>query len=254
MSSHATAESALVDGIPLLWVRPDPTPLRRLVILLNGFTGTKEGQEPYLHELADAGMVGLSFDLWQHGERGTESSDQLGARVFGDFRRFMWPILGQSTLDTLRVIDWAMETLAVAPEVSMGGFSLGGDIAVAAAGLDTRIRRVAAMIATPDWLRPGMHMGDRLLEQGTPDSYARFFYERLNPLTHPTAYAHRPAITFEVGADDRHVPPDGALRFEATVRALFPGYGDALRVTQHADIGHELTPLMWQYGLEWLTR
>jgi dienelactone hydrolase len=181
----------------------------------------------------------------------------LRDRVFGNFRRFMWPILGQSTLDALRIVDWAVETLDVAPEIYMGGFSLGGDIAVAAAGIDPRIRRVAAMIATPDWLRPGMHIGTHppaLMDQGAPDSYARFFYERLNPLTHPTAYAHQPAITFELGADDRHVPPDGALRFEAVLRALYPSYGDALRVTLQDGTAHEVTPLMWQRCLEWWQR
>lgn len=50
-------------------------------------------------------MVAISFDPWQHGERGTESGDQILSRVFGDFCRQMWQILGQTTLDSLRVVD-----------------------------------------------------------------------------------------------------------------------------------------------------
>ena len=79
--------------------------------------------------------------------------------MFGNFRRYMWPIIGQTALDATRIIDWASDRLGVAPDIAMGGISLGGDISLAAAGLDTRITRVAAIIATPDWLRPGMQRG-----------------------------------------------------------------------------------------------
>jgi len=48
--------------------------------------------------------VALSFDPWQHGERGRETRDELAGRVFGAFRRHMWPILGHTTLDALRVL------------------------------------------------------------------------------------------------------------------------------------------------------
>jgi len=56
-----------------------------------------------------------------------------------------------------------------------------------------------------------------------PDAYARFFYDYLDPLTHLSAYAHRPAILFACGREDQHVPPDGAQRFQAALRARDPG-------------------------------
>src|SRR5258708_40260053 len=40
--------------------------------------------------------------------------------------------------------------------LSVGGLSLGGDIAVASAVLDHRLEQVAPIIATPIWLRPAM--------------------------------------------------------------------------------------------------
>ncbi len=247
-------ESTDVDGIPVIWVSPEQkvTP-SRLVIFLSGFSGLKEGVEPHLQDLARAGFTGLSLDLWQHGPRGTETKAQIAARVFGNFRRYMWPIIGQTALDATRIIDWAIEQLGVAPEVAMGGISLGGDISLAAAGLDTRIRRVAAIIATADWLRPGMQRGNppEELPPGTPDSYARFFYDRLNPITHLDAYAHRPALTFELGADDTHVPPEASLRFQAALRQRYLDYGDDLRVTLYLGRGHEVIPAMWENCLAW---
>ena len=63
--------SALQKGwagdIPVAWIEPEPTEERTLVIWLPGFSGTKEGVEPYLADLAEAGFVALGFDPYQHG-------------------------------------------------------------------------------------------------------------------------------------------------------------------------------------------
>lgn len=248
-----------IDHIPVLWISPSSQQsTARLVIWLNGLSGTKEQMLPYLADLAAAGFVALSFDAWQHGERGTEAQPELATRVFGNFRRAMWPILGQTTLDTLRVIDWAITTLKVAPHIYMGGISMGGDIAVAAAGIDHRIQRVAAIVATPDWLRPGMQdlfQPGALLAPGVPDAYAQYFYDQLNPLTHLSTYSHAPAITFECAANDTHVPLDGAQRFQAALRQSVPSAADRIRINLIPDTGHMDTnePSFWQNCLAWFT-
>jgi dienelactone hydrolase len=251
--------SARIDHIPVIWVAPESTPLpSRLVIWLPYFTGTKEQMLPSLQQLAAAGFVALSYDPWQHGERGSESAEQLVARVFGNFRRHMWPILGQTTIDALRVIDWAIENLGVLPPVRIGGISMGGDIAVAIAGLDTRVECVAAIAGTPDWLRPGMtdpFQPGTLLPPGEADGYARFFYDQLNPITHLTSYAHCPAITFECGEMDTHVPPDGALRLQEALKETYQARPERLRVNLHPDTGHDSSnPDIWQGCLEWFKR
>lgn len=256
-SNFAASSTTWVDHIPVLWITPPSRqPAPRLVIWLNGLSGAKEDMQPYLNDLAAAGFVALSFDAWQHGERGTETQQELASRVFGDFRRTMWPILGQTTLDTLRVIDWAISTLDVDAEVYMGGFSMGGDIAVAAAGIDRRIRRVAAIVSTSDWLRPGMQdlfQPGTLLEPGQPDAYAQIFYDQFNPLTHLDAYAHAPAITFECAADDTHVPPDGALRFQEALCQSAPAAAERIRVNLIPNRGHMDTqdPVFWRNCLDW---
>jgi dienelactone hydrolase len=220
-------------------------------------TGTKQDSLPFLQQLAGAGFVAVSLDPWQHGQRGTESGEQLAQRVFGDFRRHMWPILGQTTLDALRVIDWATATLDSGPEVVAGGVSMGGDVAVALAGIDQRVSRVAAVVATPDWTRPGMRDlfdPSRVLPQGQADAYAQWFYDQLDPLTHLHAYAHGPAITLECGADDTHVPPDGALRFQAALREAYPAVAERVRVTLHPGVGHldgAQHPVLAQNCLAW---
>jgi dienelactone hydrolase len=258
MSDEPPFSSALVDGIPVIWAEPDDARTHMpLVLWLPYLTGSKESTKPFLADLVRAGFTALSFDPWQHGERGTEEPDALTRRVFGDFRRHMWPILGQTTLDMLRVIDWSSATFGAERAVYAGGTSMGGDIAVTAAGIDARIQRVAAIVATPDWLRPGMRSFPdfaALVPPGEPDGYARFFYDYLNPLSHLEAYTHGTAIAFECGAEDRHVPPDGAQRFRAALHFAFPEAAGRIRVTLHPGVGHETTPAMQQRSIDWFLR
>ncbi len=102
------------------------------------------------------------------------------------------------TLNTVLIVTRYHPDHAKSPVfLSVGGLSMGGDIAVAAAGLDHRVERVAAIIATPDWLRPGMQdlfNPGTVLPPGEPDAYAQYFYDHLNPLTHLAAFVHGPAI------------------------------------------------------------
>ena len=166
-----------VDHIPLMWITPSKLQQStKLAIWLPGGTGTKEDTQPHLAQLASEGFLAVSFDPWQHGERGTgETPEKMFAMAMGDFPNTIWPILGQSSLDVLKVIDWAMAEYAITPPVYIGGQSLGGDIAVAAAGIDSRIGVVSSITATPDWLRPGMHAQGQLVQFGKVGAYAQFF-------------------------------------------------------------------------------
>ena len=71
----------------------------------------------------------------------------------------------------------------------------------------------------------------RVLPQGDADASAQWFFDHPDPLTHVENYAHGPAILFECGADDLHVPPDGAQRFAAAL-------GEDVRVNVRVGLGH----------------
>jgi dienelactone hydrolase len=246
--SEPKLQKTWIDHIPTLLVEPDPaTAKRKLVLWIPYFTGRKEDMEGHLRTLAGRGYHALSYDPWQHGARAVENPQGLQARVFGNFRRYMWPIIGQTALDALRILDWAAATWDLAPEVAVGGISMGGDVAVAVAGLDPRVQCAAAIASTPDWTRPGMDAAP-----GEADAYARHFYESLDPLTHLDHYRHTPAIDFECGAEDLHVPPDGAARFREPAREIYGEHPDRLRVTLHPGVGHTATDAMWKNCLDWL--
>jgi dienelactone hydrolase len=257
---NANQKSVVVDDIPVLYVEPRTRrPGPNVVLWLGGLTSSKEDSADWLGQLADAGFVAVSFDAWQHGARGKESRAEMGRRVFGNFRHSMWPILGNTVLESLRIIDWAVREFSVERNVYMGGLSMGGDISVAAAGVDKRIRRVAAIVATPDWLRPGMHdlfNPAALLPTGEADAYAQYFYDQFNPLTHLDHYAHGPSIRFVNAAEDTHVPPDGALRFQQAFRQQYPQQAEAVQVTLVPAAGHmdSKQPAFWEPCLEWFTK
>jgi dienelactone hydrolase len=255
------ANTKWVDHIPVIWVEPQIyVPDRRLVIFLHPFSGSKETMVPILRELAREGYVALSFDAWQHGERGKESRQEIFERVFGNFRRHMWPILGQTTLDTLRVIDWAISSLDVQPHIYLGGLSMGGDIAVSAAGLDNRIQRVGAVFSTPDWLRPGMEdvfNPGTLLPSGESDSLAQYYYDQLNPITHLASYEQMPEIHFLCGENDTHVPLDGAFRFQSAMKETYPSAADKISVSVIPNLNHLAArdhSLWWPSCMGWLIR
>ena len=222
MSSTQIRKTRIGD-VPVLWVEPAASAGKReLILFLPSFGGSKEQVLDQLQDLASRGFVGMSFDPPEHGERGAESPKELFTRVFSSFRRYMWPILGQTTLDCLRVIEWATSSLEVDSRIRLGGLSMGGDVAVAAAGLEGRVGRVVSVVATPDWLRPGMHDPfdvTKLINQGDSTTYGKFFYDTLNPAGHLGRYEREFEINFLCGELDKHIPPDGALNFQRSLAA-----------------------------------
>jgi dienelactone hydrolase len=245
--------TAQVEQIPVTWTMPEPgTGRRGLVIWLPAGLSGMEAVQPILERLAAAGFVAVSFDSWERGSRATEAPETLLPRARTNWPLVAWPILGHGALEVLRVLDWAARAFDLAPPFSLGGLSLGGDIAVAAAGLDPRIGCVAAVVATPDWTRAGSRVDGAPVAAGEPDAYARFFYDRIDPLTNLRSYAHRPAMTFECGADDDLVPPDGALRFQRALADVDGEMHARVRVNLHPGVGHALVPAMIDGCVAWL--
>ena len=238
-----------VGEIPVLVVAPHETRGRTLIVWITGFSGSKEAVESQLTEFAKHGYVALTFDPYQHGDRRIEANEELVKRVRGNIRKNFWPILARSAEETKLVIDWAIKTLKVRSEVGVGGISMGGDISVAAAGVDKRIRAVSACVAAPDWLRPGSFE-----PPGQPDATAQADYDRRNPLTHLDAYRHKPAIAFQSGAEDKQVPPDGGVRFVAALQSIYAGNLDRLVVNQQPDTPHRFTPEMLANSMAWFDR
>ncbi len=233
-----------VEGIPVRWVAPDAP--QGVALWLTHLGGSTEQTAPMLTRLAERGMLAVSFDPPGHGHRSAGGEPwELAREVLEAFRRRMWPLAGRTVLESLRVLDWVDEQLGVAGPRVAGGVSMGGDVAVALAGIDARIDRVAALAATPDWTRPGMQtLGEDpvLLEQGEPDRYAQWFFDALNPIAHLDAYEREVAIAFLCGAADLHVPAEAATRFRTALCDRDPRAADRVRVELSTRVSNTSRP------------
>jgi dienelactone hydrolase len=244
-----TTRKVKIGEIPALIVAPPDTKGRTLVLWYPGFSGTKEGTEGQLKQLAERGFVAMSPEVFQHGERRIEPQAELPKRVRGNIRRNFWPILAKTAEEVPPIIDWAIKNLGVRNEVGIGGTSMGGDIAVTAAGVDKRIKAVSAIVATPDWMRVGSWE-----PPGEPDWAAQADYDRRNPLTNFTAYKHQPWIAFQSGDLDIQVPPEAGERFIAILKQeIYHGTEDRLKVNRIPNIGHGFHPSMMTNSLDWFT-
>ena len=235
MAGMPAKNTEMVDGVPVLWLAPAVP--SAILIHIPAFSQTKEQTQPVLDRALSLGFAAIAIDAYQHGARGTEDRDALMRRVFANFRREMWTIIGETVLDVPRIAEWARAKFGAKLPVHLTGLSMGGDVAVAAAPLVDNVASVNAVVATPDWQRPGMRdiASGELVPQGTPDAKARLFFERLNPIDHPGPF-RRLRVHFILGELDTHVPPEAARRFQGIVNdGQEPG---PVRITEKAGLRH----------------
>jgi len=228
-----------VEGIRVILVEPDER--RGAPVLWMSYLGGYGARNlPMLERFAAAGHPAASFDAPGHGARGSGDRWEFAESVLAAFRRRMWPLLGRTTLEALRVLDWLGGEFDAGDGFLVGGFSMGGDAAVALAGIDERVRRVAAIGSTPDWSRPGMReLGDpsRIVAQGEADPYAQWFADQLDPMRHLDRYRRDLAIDFELGGEDHHIPEANARAFADALTALDPPAAE-VTINVHPGLDH----------------
>ena len=248
--------TAIAD-IPVLWEEPARVAERKLVIWQPGFISNKADMQPYLHDLAAAGYVALSFDPVDHGARSRIAGDQPIDPNSGEFRadidgklyRHFWAIMAETAAEVPAVIDWAVAELGVAPVVGVGGISMSGSNAVVAAGLDQRIAVVAAGIAEGDWQRIGA-----MYPLSAPNAYVQECFDRSNPILNLERYQRCPAISFQLGAEDPMIPASSAQRLAQALAATYAACPERLEIVLEDGVEHEFTPAMWRRSLDWFAR
>jgi uncharacterized protein len=205
---------------------------RGTVLVLHGFTASKEVQRTEAHALAAHGYLAVTLDAVGHGAR---RYPDFEARFATQGERQFFDVVQRSAdelpgvLDALRALGWAHAGRIGACGISMGGYILFGAITARCA-----IDAVAAIVASPRW-------------RGVPDS----------PHHQIDRYAPT-ALLMHTASDDVVVPPDDARELH---RALVPRYAaapDRLRYVEHAGEGHMLSEATWHVAwadvLAWFRR
>lgn len=212
----STIHAENVDGIPILVQRQQSAD--SVLIHVPGLGQAKEQAAHVLDIAAENGFHGIVMDAYQQGDLAVETPDKIFEQVFANFRREMWSRLGENVADIIRVAEWALDEFLDAEGVHLTGLSMGGDSVLAAAPYVPKVVCVNAVIAAPDWTRPGMRDFEtgELVQQGSPNIKAQIFYDALCPMEHTGLFRSIP-IHFILGEKDTNVPPEAAYRFKDKV-------------------------------------
>ena len=263
-----------VDMIPVYYITPEgyqDGDDMKICIFLSGLSGNKESLViTYAKYILENGYTAVFFDHYLHGERAniydpvtslTASDEDVAAlkaqiltTCFKNMYRYGWEILGNTSLDTLRVLDYFYDHFPVVESV-MGGHSMGGDTSVAVAGIDERVNRILCVVTTPDWLRPGMHdlFTGEDMDPGKPDAKSQWYYDQFNPITNLSRYTRGIDVTFVCGELDTHIPPENAQRFISNLSRIAPDAAARMQIWWNKGQGHK-SPSAEDLGMlfDWL--
>ena len=207
-----------IDEIPISFCIPDKVLSNdSLALWIPYLGGDRETSIKELKFLASKGYLAVSLDPFMHGKRNIDKRPGIRTRVFNEFRAYMWNILGITTLDCMRIIDWATKKFNLNDTVVAGGLSMGGDIAISLAGANERIKKISTVASSPDWLRPGMTDvmdSTKIIEQGNSTAYGAWLYSKLNPITNLNNYCQGQEMLFILGEKDTHINPSYAKEFQ----------------------------------------
>lgn len=258
------ANKIWIDLIPVYYITPEGYKQgddMKICIFLSGLSGNKESLVmTYAKYILENGWTAVFFDHYLHGERAniydpttiltksqeevTELRTKILTTCFKNMYRYGWEILGNTSLNTLRVLDYFYGHFPVKESV-MGGHSMGGDTSLVVAGLDRRINRILCVVTAPDWLRPGMHhlkgFGDESVpsDPGQPDAMSTWYFMNFSPSMNLSRYMEgRIEAMFACGELDTHINPNWVYTFRENVYRMNPKAGQKLGIWTNMGAGH----------------
>jgi len=185
------------DVVPAIWITPATSAPTPAVLLLHGFSSSKERMAQSVgRELLALGVASLALDLPFHGERDGDS---------GSLSRNPLALVGAwrtAIAESRDAITWlAAQPSVDAARIGIVGYSLGGFLALMAAAEDQRLRVVALAAA-----------GD--LPDQTP--YASLVRGLVNPLRAAERLDGRPLLLVNGRSDTTTRPAQAQRLFDAS--------------------------------------
>lgn len=280
------------ERVPVLIVRPEKIAKKLpAVIVLHGTGGTKEGQRPWLVNLAKRGIIGVAIDARYHGGRsggakGADAYNQAIVRAWHAKENQEHPFYYDTCWDLWRTLDYLETRNDVdAERIGIIGFSMGGIQTWLAAAADPRFKVVVPAIGVQSFrwslendkwqgrantIRPAHEAAAKDLgEDKVNQKVCRTLWNKIIPgildqfdcpsmirLFAGVGERDKPrALLILNGERDGNCPIEGArLAFAAAEKAYADrNAGDKLRIMV-ADVGHQVTAEQRNAALEWFEK
>jgi dienelactone hydrolase len=274
------------NRVPALLVKSAATATYRrrpVVIVLHGTGGKKEGELPFLIELAHSGFIAVAIDGRYHGARsksGKGSADYVDAilRTFRTGREH--PFFYDTVWDVMRLIDYLETRDDVDPKrIGLFGISKGGIETYLTAAVDPRIAAAVPCIGVESfrWAAENNSWQSRIgtvqaafnaaaKENGIDHpggDFVHAFYSRIAPgldreFDGPAMVpliAPRPLLSINGEIDPRTPMPGLQLCAEAGRIAYHAADADEKFVLRiQPNTGHKVLPESMDAAREWLVR
>jgi len=283
--SFATEAGQRVPGLLVQAPRPQDAVRRPAVIVLHGTGGNKEGQRPFLAELARAGFVAVAIDGRYHGARAPGGANaKSAAYVAAILRTFRTgqehPFFFDTAWDVMRLIDYLETRADIDPRrIGLFGISKGGIETYLTAAVDPRVAVAVPCIGVQSfrWAMENNSWQSRIgtvqaaFDAAAKDTgiatpgadFVRTFYERIAPgITGPfdgpamlPLIAPRPLLAIN-GEIDPRTPLPGLQECAAAARAAYTRAGAAENFVLHLqpNTGHKVLPESMTLAREWFIR
>lgn len=227
-----------IDNIPIGFCNPESP--RGIVLWIPYLGGNRETCNAEMKYIAAHNYVGITLDPWMHGERAGNTKPSIRTKAMKEFRKIMWQVLGFTTIDAYKTLDWATNEFNIQKNISVGGLSMGGDIAISLAAIDSRISKVAGVASSPDWNRNGMTDvmdSSKILDQGIPSEFSSWLCTHFNPMSNIDKYTREVSIQLEYGKKDTHISYKWAEDFKNSLEK-YKESKSIIEIIKNEDVNH----------------
>ncbi|MBS7656916.1 prolyl oligopeptidase family serine peptidase [Candidatus Bathyarchaeota archaeon] len=241
------------NKVPTLWFYHKTKKAKPVIILLHGWTGTKEGMLVNCLRIADKGFYSISVDARMHGDR---LDPEFWGKFAENFPRTFFTIVVETAKDIKHIIDF-LETRDDIDSTRIGimGVSMGGFITLVATFLEKRIKASASVIGTANFpLFVERMLSLKVLPfkekpMCEPDEETRKLYRDFDPLNNLEKFPPT-ALLLTGGLLDMFIPKEGIQGLYDALKPYYQNYTNRLKL-KFFNVGHEYPPEMEAEVIKW---
>ncbi len=230
--------------VPAMLVRPQADGPQPAAIIQHGYGADKTDLLPLGEYLAERGFVVLLPDAWGHGERMPLHGPNFLNTSSLDF--FVETVI--HTVDDVKAcIEYLRARSDVrADAISLGGFSMGGGVALMAGLRDERVAAVVSIAGASPQDLSSIHLPD----VAQPSEDLRRWGAEQDLAADLARFAPRPLLLIH-GRQDDVVPPQASQRIYETALPFYQDQPERLALKWY-DVSHMITVPMIFDAVNWI--